>query len=883
MTHTFHGTLAWLATMVFLGLALLGCPADQDDDDSDDDDDDDVSDVEQGCILINEVEPGYAHLADALIYAQDGDAITICAGEFSGSVVVERSVSITGAGAGQTTIVGDTNEMAITVTASDVTLDGLTILSSRNGVVSQNATGLTLQNLDISGSGQYAVSVEGGTTSLDGVTMYENPFAAINAQYASVTVTNSEIANGEGYGIRLVESYAAISDTTIAGVSVPDATDEYDGTCIYAEESTGALTLDNVDISGCARVAVYTFDTDIQMTNSVVSESNYAIVAIVGGENGSVITDNSFTDIPVYAVYMMEMDADISRNEIISSNAVDEDSIGIYVGNTDGTFIVEDNVVEGYKRYSIIVQPQYDAEPSGGTAQINRNTVRNGTWFGIWAMHLDELWFTNNTVDGIEWSTDMYDEYTYFIEGGVLISDVEQVTMAENLIQNVELIGLYISNSTFTSEDDEITETQMWAGYIADSAGTIDNIHLHDLDINGFFIYTASVDVTNSTFETMRDAVPPNQWDLPEEDQYAYGGPGIQYYEAQGLVTGNTFQDNEDRGLYVYNANVTAEDNEFYNNYYGIYFSGNADDGYPILIQNNLFGDHGWTAMYGYRTDAQVTNNVFEGPSGMAFYSSSFYGSFDNNDISTSGIAIQTYTYDIADMLGPGTYANNTMVGCASGVTSSYFAGELVISGNTFEAVQSPIFLNDYYPGDEALLLQDNTFTDTPGIPIVIEDYTEAILSGANVISGTTSGTAVDLENITVGVVDGLTVSSCAGDALTLTGGAYTVTGSSLTAAAGAGIVADGSVDVDLDGSMDPVAITLDGNTAISANGTHGIRLLGTVTGDITNNTIEDNTEYGIACDGSLVTLTSCSNTQSGNLLGDYLEENGCVLGCTLQ
>ena len=882
MINKLHKTLAPLATLACFGLALLGCPTEQDDDDSAGDDDD-TTNVETGCILLNGVEPGYARLADALVYAQDGDAITICAGEFVGSVVVERAVSITGAGVGQTTLVGDTNAMAVTVTAAGVTLDGLSIQSSRNGVVAANVTGLTLQNLDISGTGQYAIAVEGGAVTVDNVIMAGNPFAAINAQFASVTVTNSQITNGEGYGIRLVDSVASISDTLIEGVAVPESSDEYDGTCIYAEESTGALVLDNVDLSGCARVAIYTFDTDIQMTHSSVVESNYAIVAIAGSEDGSVITDNTFTDIPVYAVYLMEMDADISRNEIISSNAIDEDSIGIYVGNTDGTFIVEDNVVEGYKRYGIIVQPQYDPEPSGGTAQINRNTVRDCTWFGIWAMQLDELWFTNNTVDGIAWSTDMYDEYTYYIEGGVLISDVEQVTMAENVIQNVELIGLYISNSTFTSEDDEITETQMWAGYVADSAGTIDNIHVHDLDINGFFIYTASVDVTNSTFEAMRDAVPPNQWDLPEEEQYAYGGPGIQYYEAQGLVTGNTFQDNEDRGLYIYAANVTAENNEFYNNYYGVYFSGNADDGYPILIQNNIFGDHGWTAMYGYRTDAQVTNNVFSGPNGMAFYSSSFYGSFDNNEITTTGTAIQTYTYDIADMLAPSTYADNTFAGCASGITSSYFAGELVISGNSFEAVQSPIFLNDYYPGDESLLMVDNTFVDTPGIPIVVEDYIELTISGANVISGTTSGTAVDLQNITLGVVDGLTVSGCAGDALTLTGGDYTVTASSLTAATGAGIVADGSLDVDLDGTVDPVNILLDSNLAVSANGTHGIRLVGTVTGDINGNTIEDNTEYGIACDGSLVTLTSCSNTQSGNLLGDYLEQNGCVLGCTLE
>jgi len=70
---------------------------------------------------------------------------------------------------------------------------------------------------------------------------------------------------------------------------------------------------------------------------------------------------------------------------------------------------------------------------------------------------------------------------------------------------------------------------------------------------------------------------------------------------------------------------------------------------------------------------------------------------------------------------------------------------------------------------------------------------------------------------------------------------------------------------------------------AFSDGSLHGVTLTGTVTGSATGNTIEDNLGYGITCDSAAVTLSACTNIQSGNGLGDFLENNGCVLGCTVQ
>ena len=74
------------------------------------------------------------------------------------------------------------------------------------------------------------------------------------------------------------------------------------------------------------------------------------------------------------------------------------------------------------------------------------------------------------------------------------------------------------------------------------------------------------------------------------------------------------------------------------------------------------------------------------------------------------------------------------------------------------------------------------------------------------------------------------------------------------------------------------MTLSVTDNVALSGNGTHGVSLAGTVTGSLTGNAIENNAGYGIACHTAGVALTDCDNTLAGNVLGEYLEENGCSL-----
>ncbi len=834
-----------------LALATSGCPTETDDDDSAGDDDDDVT-WEEGCILVNGVEPGYAHLADALLHAQDGDNITICEGTFEGSVVVDKSVTILGAGPEATTLVGDTNEMTVTIEAPDVSLAHLAVESTRNGVVAQMATGLTIDDVTIAVSGQYGISLNGVQAEITGCTIQDAPFGGIDVQNSTVTIAGCDIRDSAGYGIRLIGSTGTVTSSLISNITVPGTTDERDGTCVYIEEATGRVTVDTVQMSQCQRVGVYWFDADVDVRDSTVSDSSNGIVGIGGGDDGDTVLDGNYlSEVALYGIYVIEMDAEITGNTVTAESADADDSIGVVCGNGDGTFTVTDNTVDGYKLYSMWVQFQYETEPSGGTAVIHGNVIQNGGLFGLYVTNLDDVTLTGNRVSGIRWSGTQQSPGSYSDGMAVGLFDLEQLTMSDNLVEDADVVGYFILRSDFTSTDDEVTDTRMWAMYVSDSAGSFTGCEVHDCAIYGMDLRTSAIDISGCSFSDNVEGLQPEDWEDPKA--YPFGGIGILYNDSQGLVTGSTFSGHDDYGLYVFEANVTAELNDFAGNYGGMYVNGISTEGYPITIQDNAFGTHDWTGIYAYRSDATIQRNTFDGEDGTGFYGSTFFGTVDDNDFSNAGTAIQAYVYDATDMGGPGTYSNNTITGTAAGVAVTSYAGEMIVSGNTFDGVQAPISVADYSPLDEVIRIQGNAFTGAVSTPISIADVIELEISGANTIDGTINGPAIRVEDVATVGIEGVDVAG----------------------AADSGIV--------IDGSTAAVALTLVDSVAISDGGQHGVSLTGTVTGSITGNTIENNLGYGIACDSAAVTLDSCANSQAGNGQGDFLESNGCVLGCTLQ
>lgn len=851
---------------------LLGCPTDSDDD-SAAADDDDVT-WEEGCILINGIEPGFAHLSDALMYAQDGDNITICEGIFEGSVIIDKSVTLIGAGPESTVIIGDSNEMTLTVEAPDVSIAHIGVESTRNGIVALAVTGLVIDDVTIAVSGQYGISLNGVQASINGSTITNAPFGGIDVQNSTLTINGTTISDIQGYGIRMVGSTGTIANTVISNVTVPSSTDDLDGTCLYIEDTTDRVELDTVQTNLCQRVGVYWFDADVDMHDCTVTDSSNGIVGIGGGDDGNtVLANNYLQEVGLLGIYVIEMDAEITGNTVTADSADPNDSIGIACGNDDGTFTVTGNTVDGYKLYSMWVQYQYKPGPTGGTAVVSDNNILNAGLFGLYVSELDEVTFSGNHISGVRWSGSQQHPDSYSDGMAVGLFDNELVTMHDNEVVDADVVGYFILNSDFTSTNDTVSETRMWAMYISESAGTFTGLTVHDCTIYGVDLRTSAVDFSGCTFADNIEGLQPDDWDDPKA--YPFGGIGILYNDAQGVVSGSTFSGHDDYGMYIFEANTTVEFSDFSDNYGGMYVNGDSANGYPITIQDNTFGSHEWASLYAYTSDATIQRNVFDGADGTGFYGSSFFGTVDDNTFTNAFTGVQAYVYDIVNMGGPGTYSNNTFTGTAVGISVTSYAGEMIVSGNTFDGVQSPISISDYLPLDEVIRVQGNTFTNPGQTPIDVADVIELEISGANTVTGSGSGPAILIDWVGTVSVDGATVTGSAGPGIEIHGGTVSVTGNDFTGSTGTGIV--------IDGSATAVDLTMTDNVAFSDGSLHGVTLTGTVTGSATGNTIEDNLGYGINCDSAAVTLSACTNIQSGNTLGDFLENNGCVLGCTVQ
>lgn len=139
-------------------------------------------------------------LRDAVAGAGPGDVVQVRPGTYAESVRIDSGQTglvVEGLG-GVPTISPPQSDDAFRIKRVDgVTLRGLAIESTRRGVRVDEASGLTLQDVDVHGGASDAVRIKGG---------------------ANNTVTGGEISSVNGRGVRVDKSPGAVvSDTLILG------------------------------------------------------------------------------------------------------------------------------------------------------------------------------------------------------------------------------------------------------------------------------------------------------------------------------------------------------------------------------------------------------------------------------------------------------------------------------------------------------------------------------------------------------------------------------------------------------------------------------------------------------------------------------------------
>jgi nitrous oxidase accessory protein NosD len=803
---------------LLLASLLTGCPTEADDDDTGGQPDDDVDDYESGCITVNGEQPGYAHLQDAITVASDGDTIEVCDGVFEGSVVVDRALTILGQGPDDSTLTGDINEMTVTIeNTSDVTLSGFTIETTRNAVVVQLSDRVVLHDLVLEASGQTAISADGSQVQITDSTFREHPYAAVDAQGGSVEVTGCSFSDLTGYGVRLRSSHGLVQDSEFESVVPQPTSDDTDGTCIFADDST--LIAHGLTVAGCTRVGIYGIDSDLDISSTTIESCANGIAGITGG--ASSVTDCTLEETPMFGILLVDQDATIARNTISATDPGD-DTCGIAVGSDNGTFEISDNTVSGYGQVGIWVQyPFSGTAPAGGSAVVRDNTVTDVALHGVLLQGLDTAEVSGNVLQDITWSGTGSLEGGYSDGFGLNLWDIGELTLSDNEISSVDVVGLYILDSEFTSTGDEISETGVWGILASGSSGTFEELLINNASIVGVDVRASSVDFVDALIRNGHQGVPPEYWN--DGWPIYYYAHGAMFTDSQCSFVDSWFLDNDNWALELYD------------------------------------------------TDVLVEGTTFRGASDYGVYSVYAFGEIRDSTFEDMTYAIHLDSADQASQLGDLTVADNTFSDVYAAVYSSNLARTTVFEGNQVDSTTAyGLYLADSVADGARVEVRDNSFTTSAGSAIHASGI-ELQIEGANTIDDVHNGqAAVALDAIT-GTISGLAVTQASGSALTADGSDITITGCQLVGSAGPNLeLRDSTVQV------------LD-NPALSQAGAAGIKLEGVIQGSITGNTIEDNAAYGIHCDSADVSLDACDNTMAGNTPADLYEENGCALSCSVQ
>ncbi len=808
-----YGLLALLAALMM----LPGCPTEAGDDDSaGGDDDDDTVSYEEGCITVNGEQPGFAHLQDAIHTASAGDTIELCGGSFDGAIVVDRSVVIQGQGPGETTLTGAINEMTVTIEAtSDVTLAGLTIDSTRNAVVVESSTGVVLQDLVLESCGQTAISADHSQLQIAAIEFSGHPYAAVDAQTSTVEITDCSFTDLTGYGVRLRASDATIQACSFDTVVPQEASDDHDGTCVFADDSS--VTIDGSSIAACTRVGVYGVDADLDVANTSFADCANGVAGITG--TSSAVTDCTFDEVPLFGVLLVDQEATITGNTVHATDP-GEGTCGIAVGAEDGVFEIRDNDVSGYGEVGIWVQyPFWGDTPTGGSAVLADNTVTDVALHGVHVEELDTAELTGNVIEGITFGGGTIGG-GYSDGFGLSLWNIDEMTLAENEVRDVDVVGIYVLDSTFASTDDVVELTGVWGILVSGSAGDFDGLLVNNSAIFGLDVRTSDVDFVDSIIRNGHQGVPPEYW----EDKWPL------YYYAHAAM----FSDSQ-----------------------------------CSFVDSHLLDNDDW-AVELYDTDAQIEGTTFRGDSQYGIYSVYGFGEIRDSSFEDLTYAIYVDSADEASQITDLTVANNVFTDVYAALYSSNLARTTVFEGNQVDSTTGyGLYLADSVADGAVVEVRDNSFSALAASALYASGI-ELQLEGANIIDGVDNGhAAVSLDAVT-GTVSGLSVANGSGPGLAATGSDLTITGCELIGSTGANLqLSDSTVQV-----VD--------NPALSQGSSAGIRLDGVIQGSITGNAIQDNAAYGIHCASADVVLDACDNTMGGNSPADLYEEGGCALACTV-
>jgi len=346
----------------------------------------------------------------AIDAATSGDTINVAAGTYDEQVVIDKSLTLQGAGANVTTIqapgtltqtswmhrgttfqtlieVNGADAHGISVDISGFTIDGLNKYSANpryTGIVYHNADG-TVSNNTITKFGSAPVAGEDGW----GVWVVEGCDVIISGNTIDEWGKGGIVVDGNDTDLADSNVNAAITDNTITGAG-NIATSAQNGIQI-SRGATGTVTENAISNIGftpttysAAGILVYKTDNVTVADNTLTSTETGVYVQdqnTSGGTSGNVVSGNTITE-SKYGVYVLRS----SKTQVLGNIIDGSTYFGVRVGSGSATTTIENNTIENSVYDGIHVESS-NAAITGvvitGNDILSNNTDNEATSAGI--------------------------------------------------------------------------------------------------------------------------------------------------------------------------------------------------------------------------------------------------------------------------------------------------------------------------------------------------------------------------------------------------------------------------------------------------------------------------------------------------------------------
>ncbi|MDP6933871.1 MAG: right-handed parallel beta-helix repeat-containing protein, partial [Myxococcota bacterium] len=394
---------------------------------------------EPGCITVDGTGD-YATINEAVADAEEGSTIGLCATEaHEEAVTLDKSVTLQGPGSGEFLLVAPTNESGITITADGASVEGLSIETTRSGIVVEGAADVSLSDLTVEDAGNWGVKVSDATDLVaTALSISGAGYGGMELAGGSATVSDTTLADNTSYGFLVNEASLSIQDCSVQATAATDAEDGYG---LLAEDDSVVVAVDT-DVTGSALANVVTVDSDLSLSGGTLDGSYYGVWNSYGAVD---LSDMTVTDAYVLGVYAyttepitvsgLTVSGDLESTLEITDEDWGSDESGY---RASGMLLVSDDVwigtstVSGYHGAGIVV-----AELEDGQATLQQLTLSDNGRHGLYLIGTDAT-VEDTSVSGVVMVEDQGDELCYYVDryAGVVASENQLTWSGGSLVDN---------------------------------------------------------------------------------------------------------------------------------------------------------------------------------------------------------------------------------------------------------------------------------------------------------------------------------------------------------------------------------------------------------------------------------------------------------------